>query len=78
MPDMGPQYGRKATWIGASGDQTFIKVDEALINPRMLENSLVFANQSVIGKSVVPVGFMVRSCPKRRLRLQLRLDQRVC
>ncbi|XP_033631426.1 E3 ubiquitin-protein ligase MYCBP2-like isoform X2 [Asterias rubens] len=52
VPDMGPQYGRKATWIGASGDQTFIKVDEALINPRMLENSLVFANQSVIG--VVP------------------------
>ncbi|XP_038063242.1 E3 ubiquitin-protein ligase MYCBP2-like [Patiria miniata] len=52
VPDMGPQYGRKATWVGASGDQTFIKVDEALINPRMLENSLVFANQSVIG--VVP------------------------
>ncbi len=51
VPDIGPQHGRKATWVGASSDQTFLKVDEALVNPHMLENSLVFANKSVLGKS---------------------------
>ncbi|KAF2975157.1 hypothetical protein EK904_003165 [Melospiza melodia maxima] len=32
MPNIGSKYGRKATWIGASGDQTFLRIDEALIN----------------------------------------------
>ncbi|CAB1328278.1 unnamed protein product, partial [Coregonus sp. 'balchen'] len=32
MPNIGAKYGRKATWIGASGDQTFLRIDEALIN----------------------------------------------
>ena len=50
VPDIGPQHGRKATWVGASSDQTFLKVDEALVNPHMLENSLVFANKSVLGE----------------------------
>lgn len=26
VPNIGTQWGRKATWIGASGDQTYIKV----------------------------------------------------
>ena len=44
------KHGRRATWIGASGDQTFLKIDESLINAHTLAMSSVFANQSCIGK----------------------------
>lgn len=26
VPNIGSRWGRKATWIGASGDQTYVKV----------------------------------------------------
>lgn len=26
VPNIGTQWGRKATWVGASGDQTYVKV----------------------------------------------------
>ena len=40
--------GRAATWIGASGDQTFIRVDETLINAKSLISSTIMANKQQI------------------------------
>lgn len=48
VPGVGPRSGRRATWIGAAGDQTFIKVDESLINSLSLERSTVTGNKSCI------------------------------
>ncbi|CAG0913072.1 unnamed protein product [Notodromas monacha] len=48
IPGIGPEFGRKAVWIGASGDQLFVKVDETLINPRTLQNAKIVANADVI------------------------------
>ncbi|XP_064413761.1 E3 ubiquitin-protein ligase MYCBP2 isoform X3 [Latimeria chalumnae] len=49
MPNIGAKYGRKATWIGASGDQTFLRIDEALINSHVLATSEIFASKQIIG-----------------------------
>ncbi|KAL6484777.1 hypothetical protein MHYP_G00068220 [Metynnis hypsauchen] len=49
MPNIGAKYGRKATWIGASGDQTFLRIDEALINSHVLATSEIFASKRIIG-----------------------------
>lgn len=51
MPNIGARYGRKATWIGASGDQTFLRIDEALINSHVLATSEIFASKHIIGTS---------------------------
>lgn len=51
MPNIGSKYGRKATWIGASGDQTFLRIDEALINSHVLATSEIFASRHIIGKN---------------------------
>ncbi|EDL00496.1 pam, highwire, rpm 1, isoform CRA_a [Mus musculus] len=48
MPNIGSKYGRKATWIGASGDQTFLRIDEALINSHVLATSEIFASKHII------------------------------
>uniref|UniRef100_H3A1N3 RCR-type E3 ubiquitin transferase n=1 Tax=Latimeria chalumnae TaxID=7897 RepID=H3A1N3_LATCH len=48
MPNIGAKYGRKATWIGASGDQTFLRIDEALINSHVLATSEIFASKQII------------------------------
>ncbi|XP_071198103.1 E3 ubiquitin-protein ligase MYCBP2-like isoform X18 [Salvelinus alpinus] len=49
MHNIGAKYGRKATWIGASGDQTFLRIDEALINSHVLATSEIFASKDIIG-----------------------------
>ncbi|KAG1690691.1 E3 ubiquitin-protein ligase MYCBP2 [Nymphon striatum] len=49
LPEIGIKHGRRATWIGASADQTFIKIDESLINPHNLANSSVVANRYCLG-----------------------------
>lgn len=49
IPNIGPRHGRKATWVGASGDQTFLKLDESLINSVSLSKSTVTANKNYIG-----------------------------
>lgn len=49
---VGARYGRRATWIGANGDQTFLRIDESLINAHILAASKVFANQKSIGNAV--------------------------
>ncbi|KAJ8666974.1 hypothetical protein QAD02_008636, partial [Eretmocerus hayati] len=46
IPNIGARWGRKARWIGASGDQTYVKVDE--INSISLTRSTVMANESCI------------------------------
>ncbi|XP_063160580.1 E3 ubiquitin-protein ligase MYCBP2 isoform X6 [Candoia aspera] len=49
VPNVGSKYGRKATWVGAGGDQTFLRIDEALINPHVLATSEIFASRHIIG-----------------------------
>ncbi|XP_035719406.1 E3 ubiquitin-protein ligase MYCBP2-like isoform X2 [Vespa mandarinia] len=46
VPNIGSRWGRRATWIGAAGDQTYIKVDE--INSISLTRSTVMANKNCI------------------------------
>lgn len=50
IPNIGTKYGRRATWIGASGDQTFVKIDESLINSHNLSKSSVVCSKTCIGK----------------------------
>lgn len=47
---LGPQFGKKVTWIGASGDQTFFKIDESLITGSMLSKVSVVADKQTIRK----------------------------
>ena len=56
MPGIGAKFGRRATWIGASSDQTFLKVDESLINAHTLPHAAVFANATSIGLVPPPCG----------------------
>ena len=56
MPGIGAKFGRRATWIGASSDQTFLKVDESLINAHTLPYAAVFANATSIGLVPPPCG----------------------
>ena len=44
IPNIGPQFGRVATWIGGSSDQTFVKIDENLINAASMSTTSVMAN----------------------------------
>lgn len=44
IPKIGARFGRTATWIGASGDHTFVKIDESLINAQSLLGATVLAN----------------------------------
>ncbi|XP_076245488.1 MYC binding protein highwire [Calliopsis andreniformis] len=46
VPNIGPRWGRRATWIGATGDQTYVKIDE--INSISLTRSTVMANKNCI------------------------------
>nr|CAH7734761.1 unnamed protein product [Callosobruchus chinensis] len=48
IPNVGPRHGRRATWVGASGDQTFLKLDESLINAVSISKSTVTANKHSI------------------------------
>ncbi|KAF5304147.1 hypothetical protein FQA39_LY01932 [Lamprigera yunnana] len=48
ISNIGPRHGRRATWVGASGDQTFLKIDESLINSVSLAKSTVTANRNYI------------------------------
>lgn len=52
---VGPDHGRKASWIGASGDQTFIKMDESLVNAAMLSKFHIAADKNTIRKKLRPI-----------------------
>ncbi|XP_052792731.1 E3 ubiquitin-protein ligase MYCBP2-like isoform X2 [Mya arenaria] len=54
VPGVGARFGRRATWVGASGDQTYMRIDESLINAHILSSSKVFANKTTIG--LIPMG----------------------
>ena len=45
----GAKHGRRAAWVGASGDQTYLRIDELLINAHTLSKSTIVANPSSIG-----------------------------
>ncbi|CRK91253.1 CLUMA_CG004933, isoform A [Clunio marinus] len=45
---IGPNYRKKACWISASGDQTFMKIDESLVNASSLAKISVAANSNTI------------------------------
>lgn len=49
---VGPRQGRRATWVGASADQTYLKVDESLINSVSLNQSTIMANKTSIRKYI--------------------------
>ncbi|KAB7503617.1 E3 ubiquitin-protein ligase MYCBP2 [Armadillidium nasatum] len=48
IPGIGPRMGKRATWIGASADTTFIKLDQSLINAYNFQSSAVVANANCI------------------------------
>lgn len=48
VTNIGPNYGKRASWISASGDQTFIKIDESLVTGSMLSKLNVVADKSTI------------------------------
>lgn len=43
---------RKAMWIGARGNQTFIAVDESLVSETWISSCKVFSNSEMIGMLV--------------------------
>ncbi|XP_055684525.1 E3 ubiquitin-protein ligase highwire isoform X1 [Lutzomyia longipalpis] len=45
---VGPNYGKRATWISASGDQTFIKIDESLVTGSMLSKLNIVADKNTM------------------------------
>lgn len=45
---VGSSYRKKACWISASGDQTFIKIDESLVNASSLAKISIAANKNTI------------------------------
>ncbi len=46
---IGAKHGRRATWVGASGDQSFLRIDESLISAHTLSRSTIVANPNCIG-----------------------------
>ncbi|CAG0881435.1 unnamed protein product [Darwinula stevensoni] len=46
---LGPVHGHQATWIGASGNQTFIKQDESLIHFQTLSQTSIVASRDLLG-----------------------------
>lgn len=47
---IGPNYRKKACWITASGDQTFVKIDESLVNVNSLAKINIAADRNTISK----------------------------
>lgn len=52
VPGVGPRLGRRATWVGASADVTYIKLDQSLINTHNLSASAVVANSNCLGEEL--------------------------
>lgn len=52
---IGPNFGKKATWIGASGDQTFFKIDESLITGPMLSKVNIVADKNAICMNIYKI-----------------------
>ncbi|XP_064119634.1 E3 ubiquitin-protein ligase MYCBP2-like isoform X5 [Macrobrachium nipponense] len=54
VPGIGPRLGRRATWVGASADVTYVKLDQSLINAHNLSAASVVANSNCL--VLLPVG----------------------
>jgi RCR-type E3 ubiquitin transferase len=50
IPDLGPKSGKKVNWISASGDQTYLGLDEVLINADILNKMKITADSKAICK----------------------------
>ena len=50
IENLGCHFGRRVTWIGASSDNTFVRLEASLISPSLLRRSTVTANKSAIGE----------------------------
>lgn len=50
IQNVGAKYGRRVTWVGATGDSTFIRLEASLISQKILKKSTVTANLSSISK----------------------------
>ncbi|XP_022651457.1 E3 ubiquitin-protein ligase rpm-1-like isoform X3 [Varroa destructor] len=48
VPGIGAPQPRRATWVGASGDHTFIRIDENLIDARCLSQARVTGTRHLI------------------------------
>ena len=49
MIHIGPKCGKRASWIGASGDQTFFKLEESLVSEEEFHHSTVLASDHYFG-----------------------------
>lgn len=56
---IGPNFGKKATWIGASSDETYIKIDESLITGSMLSKVNIVADENTICKINLIIIFVI-------------------
>ena len=45
IPGLGAAHGKTVTWVGASADQTVLKLDESLINAQNLVGATIAANK---------------------------------
>jgi hypothetical protein len=52
IENLGSHFGRRVTWIGASSDNTFVRLEASLISPHLLRRSTITANKTAIGKRV--------------------------
>ena len=60
MASVGDASGlRKASWISARGNQTFVSVHESLLSETSVNRCSIFANNEVIGKNFV---FLTNVC----------------
>lgn len=50
IPSIGVKRGRRATWVGASGDHTFVRLDEFLTSAASLAHCSLVANRSCVGE----------------------------
>lgn len=64
VPRPVPMLGEecKATWVGASGNQTFIAVDESLVSESALSRCKVFASPQAIGEGVAQLQLFMCVC----------------
>ena len=51
QPEIGHQTSKRATWVGALADNTYIKLDQSLINAHNLQASNVIANSECLSKN---------------------------
>ncbi len=49
MTHIGPKCGKRASWIGASGDQTFFKLEESLVSEEEFHHLTVLASDHYFG-----------------------------